>query len=76
VYDTIANVTVEREGFNGVYSSESEKKITIYDDGSYVITLTGNFIDVKMAIITGTAPEPTTRITISEYNNPDDGYFD
>ena len=53
---------VARDGYNGVYSIETEKKITIYSTGSYVITITGNFIDVTMAIITGSAPEPATPV--------------
>lgn len=75
VVDSLANVTVEKEGYNGVYSIENHKKITVYNNGSYVIALTGNFIDVNMAIITGSAREITPAPT-PEYNNQEDDSFD
>jgi hypothetical protein len=75
VINSMTNVTVATEGYNWVYSTEDHKKITVYSDGSYIITLTGNFIDVTMAIITGSAQEPTPAAT-AEYNNQGDTYFE
>jgi hypothetical protein len=58
VIDEIAGgAPVAKEGYNGIYSSDLYKQITVYREGSFVITLTGNFIDVDMAIITGSARE-------------------
>lgn len=75
VYDAITHITVGKEGYNGIYSSDADKKITIYRDGSFIITLTGNFIDVKLAISTGSVPEPA-QIPVSEYNNQENGSFE
>jgi len=60
VIDEISGKTVAKDGYNGVYSIDTDKKITIYSEGSYVIAISGNFIDVDMAIITGSAPVGTT----------------
>ncbi len=44
---------VEQGGFGQGFNMDLEQKITIYREGKYVVTLTGNLIDVKMAITTG-----------------------
>jgi len=44
---------VEQEGYGSGYSTDKEKKITLYREGIFVITLSGDFIDVKMEITTG-----------------------
>lgn len=68
VYPEGSLVPVEREGYGNGYSVDTAKKITIYREGHYVITLTGDFMDVTVDVITGAAaekhtqsiPEPTT----------------
>lgn len=70
VIDDITNETVAREGYGGIYSSDKNKKITLYHDGSYIVTLKGDFIDTDLKITTGSAvvrtPVVTPTNTISE----------
>jgi len=69
VYSEGSRAIVEQDGYGKEFSVDTEKKITLYHEGSYVITLTGNFIDVNMAIITGSALEPVTTGPTSENND-------
>ena len=55
VIDVLTNETVAKEGYGRIYSTDDEKKITLYRDGLYLITLEGDFMDVGMAITTGNA---------------------
>lgn len=63
---------VAEEGYGGIYSSDLHKQITIYREGSFVITISGNFIDVNMAIITGSAQVPATPAPVSANNDGED----
>lgn len=63
VINAESNGMVTRDGYNGIYSSDTKKVITIYREGPYVITLSGNFIDVGVKIFTGTAPQVTPEPT-------------
>lgn len=73
VIDAASNGTVAQDGYNGVYSTDTAKEITVYRDGPYVITLTGNFIDVGVKIFTGTAQyETPTPAPVPEYDNWED----
>jgi hypothetical protein len=63
---------IATEGYGGVYSSDLHKQITIYREGSYIITISGNFIDVNMAIITGSAQVPATPAPVSVSNDWED----
>lgn len=70
VIDEISGAVIAKEGYGGVYSSDLEKKITTYGEGPQIITLKGNFIEVTMAITTGSAPELVTPApTTSEYGD-------
>jgi hypothetical protein len=60
---------VEEEGYGGVYSSDLHKQIIIYREGPYIITISGNYIDVTMAIITGSAQVPATTAPDSVSND-------
>nr|WP_320160194.1 hypothetical protein [uncultured Methanoregula sp.] len=68
VIDEISKAALAKDGYGGVYSSDLHKKITIYREGSFIVTLTGNFIDIDMAIITGSAPEQVPATPGSRYN--------
>ncbi|MDP3564310.1 MAG: hypothetical protein Q8R70_07440 [Methanoregula sp.] len=48
---------VEQNGYGKEYSTDKEKKITLYRVGTYIITLSGDFINVNLAITTGSAEE-------------------
>ena len=63
IIDAITNETVAREGYGGIYSSDKNKKITLYHDGSFIVTLKGDFIDTTMVITTGSAAVKTTAPT-------------
>ena len=67
VLNEISNGTVAQEGYGGIYSTDLHKQITIYREGPYIITLTGNFIDVNIAITTGSAREVVTPAPTSGY---------
>ncbi|MDO9036136.1 MAG: hypothetical protein Q7U51_13175 [Methanoregula sp.] len=69
VFDEISNATVAKEGYGGIYSTDLHKKITVYREGPYVIAIRGNFIDVTMVIITGSAQKPVTTVPTSASEN-------
>jgi hypothetical protein len=69
VIDEISGATVEKEGFGGIYSTDLEKRMTVYREGPFIITLKGDNIDVTMAIITGSAREVETPAPTPEMND-------
>jgi len=60
VINTHTNETSATEGYGGIYSSDKTKTLKIYKEGPYTITLTGNFIDVLIAITTSSQELPAT----------------
>jgi hypothetical protein len=60
VIDAITNETVAKEGYGGIYSSGTKNSITIYREGSFIVTLTGDFVKTDMKITTGSAAIKTT----------------
>jgi hypothetical protein len=60
VIDTLTNETVAKEGYGGIYSSGTKKSITLYRGGSFIVTLTGDFVETDMTITTGSAAVKTT----------------
>lgn len=61
VINTHTNETVA-DGYGGIYSSDKTKILKIYKEGPYTITLTGNFIDVLIAITTSSQELPATPV--------------
>jgi len=55
VIDGSSGVVVTKDGYGGIYSSDAQKTITVYQEGPFIITLSGDFIEVNMAISTGSA---------------------
>jgi hypothetical protein len=55
VIDVLTNETVAKEGYGRIYSTDDNKRITLYRGGLYLITLEGDFMNVNMAITTGNA---------------------
>jgi hypothetical protein len=48
---------VAEDGYGGEYSSQkTNRTIKIYEEGQYHLTLTGNSVDVTLAVATGAAP--------------------
>ena len=62
VIDALTNETVAKEGYAGIYSSEKMKRVTLYRDGSYIVTLAGDYVTADMRISTGSAPVKTTPV--------------
>jgi hypothetical protein len=69
VYSENSHAIVEQDGYGKEFSVDLEKKITLYQEGSYIITLTGDFMDVNMAIITGSALTPVIAAPTSGTND-------
>lgn len=57
VYNEGSRSVIEQDGYGKGYSTDLAKKITIYREGTYIITLSGDFINVNMAITTGAGAE-------------------
>ncbi|NMB78858.1 MAG: hypothetical protein GYA23_07155 [Methanomicrobiales archaeon] len=74
VYHDGSGAAIARDGFGNGYSSDLEKTIRIYREGTYVITLTGDFIDVTMSVTTGTAASPSGASSGEAPGNPDDDW--
>jgi len=67
VIDIVTNATVAKEGYGCTYSSDKGKTMKVYKDGSFIVTLSGQFIDIKIKITTGSAPVVTTRVPVTYY---------
>lgn len=66
-----SSAVVEQDGFGDGFSTALEKKITIYREGTYVILLTGDFMDISMAITTGAGAEKPLASPVSAGSIPD-----
>jgi len=53
VHQENSSAIVEQDGFGCGYSTAKEKKITLYREGTFVIALSGDFMDVKMEVTSG-----------------------
>lgn len=54
-----SSAILEQEGYGSEYSTGKEKRITLYREGTFIITLSGDFMDVKMEVTSGEgAPVP------------------
>ena len=71
--NTHTNETVAAEGYGGIYSSGTEKTVRIYKEGPYIIVLTGNFIDVNIAITTSSLELPATPAPYSNTQYTEEG---
>jgi hypothetical protein len=60
VIDTASNGTVAQEGYGCTYGSTAKKTLKVYKEGSFIIVLSGQFMDVTMKITTGSAPLKAT----------------
>lgn len=57
VRDNQTREIVAEDGYGGEYSSQkTNRTIKIYEEGQYHLTLTGNSVDVTLAVATGAAP--------------------
>lgn len=73
VYPEGSTAAVAREGFGKEYSADSEKSMTLYREGSYVITLYGEFIDIELDITMGEGKDkPVAASQTSSLQSPDD----
>jgi len=61
VRDNRTRETIAEDGYGGIYSSQkTNRTIQIYREGWYHLTLSGNSVDVTLAIATGAAPVVNT----------------
>jgi hypothetical protein len=72
IINTFTNETVATEGYGGIYSSDTEKTIRIYQEGPYIVALTGNFIDVNLKITTSSPELPATPVPYSYATSPEE----
>lgn len=74
VYNEGSCSIVEQDGYGKGYATDLARKITIYREGTYVITLSGDFINVNMAITTGAGAEkpPVNLIAAGKVPAPDE----
>jgi hypothetical protein len=77
VIDSGTNATVAQEGYGGIYSSNKKKQIVIYRDGSFVVALKGDFIDVTLKIANGPGiiPVTSTPVPATGYEESEDEYW-
>ena len=57
VHPAGSHAVIEREGYGKEFSNDEKKRITLYREGSFVIVLSGDFIDIDMTVSTGEAAE-------------------
>ncbi len=69
VHPDNSSAVLEQDGYGCGYSTETKKKITLYREGIFIITLSGDFIDVKMDVTSGEGA--TKPLTIPASLTPD-----
>ncbi|NMB78077.1 MAG: hypothetical protein GYA23_03160 [Methanomicrobiales archaeon] len=67
VRDGRSNGTVAKEGYGGIYSTDLKKQITIYNEGPFIIILSGDKVEITMTITTGTAREQVIPTATPDY---------
>jgi hypothetical protein len=71
VHKENSSAILEQEGYGSEYSTDKEKRITLYREGTFIITLSGDFMDVKMEVTSGAgADKPLVTVPVT---NPFDG---
>lgn len=69
VHPDNSSAVLEQDGYGCGYSTETKKKITLYREGTVVITLSGDFIDVTMKVTSGGGLGPVATPKPSGYYN-------